>query len=165
MTNPYGQPQQPNPYGQQQPAPYGQQQPQQQYGQPPQPYGQQQPYGAQPGYGQPAPYGQPNPYGQQQPYGQQPYGYGGADINQIPDHKGWAILSIFFGGIFGIIALIKSNEVVNYKAQGNYQMAEAASNTTRTLCIIGNILGGIGCVVAIIYIIVLATATAAVSVY
>ncbi len=70
---PYGQPQQPNPYGQPQP-PYGQpsapRPPQQPYGQPSSPYGQPQqpPYG-QPGPGQPG-QGQP---GQGQP-GQPQYG-------------------------------------------------------------------------------------------
>jgi hypothetical protein len=85
--DPYAQPQQQDPYGQQQGGygqqdPYGQQsQPQQGYGQDPygqqpqqQGYGQQDPYGQQPqqGYGQ-DPYGQPQ---QQDPYGQQPGGYG-----------------------------------------------------------------------------------------
>ncbi|PRY57688.1 FHA domain-containing protein [Glycomyces artemisiae] len=71
--DPYGQPQQQDPYGQQ-PGGYGQDP----YGQPSQPqgggYGQQDPYGQQQpgGYGQ-DPYGQPQ---QQDPYGQQPGGYG-----------------------------------------------------------------------------------------
>ena len=57
--NPYGQPPQPNPYGQQ-PPPYGQPSAPPRPGQPP--------YGQPP---QPQPYGQPPPYGQpQQPYGQ-----------------------------------------------------------------------------------------------
>lgn len=150
MSSPYGpQP----PYGQQ-PQQYGQQPP---YGQPSPPYGSPAPYGQQPGpYGQqPGPYGQQGPYGQPG-YGQQPYGYGmPGDINAIPDHKGWAIATIFIGGLlFGILAIMKSNEVGQYKMQGNYQMAESASNTTRTICLIGNILGGIGCVVAIIFLII-----------
>jgi hypothetical protein len=140
LSSPYG-PQQP--YGQQpqQPQQYGQQP---QYGQPPPPYGQPSPYGQQPG-----------PYGHQ-PYGQPQYGHGmPGDIHAIPDHKGWAIATIFIGGlIFGILAIMKSNEVGQYKMQGNYRMAESASNTTRTICLIGNILGGIGCVVAIIFLIV-----------
>jgi uncharacterized RDD family membrane protein YckC len=92
-NNPYGKPQQPNPYGQQPPEQpgYGQQPPPQQPQQPQQPgyaYPPQQPQ--QPGYGQQPPpqppqqpgYGYPqqpgNPYEQQQPpgYGQQPgYAY------------------------------------------------------------------------------------------
>ncbi|MGW5052322.1 CD225/dispanin family protein [Actinokineospora sp. NPDC004072] len=136
MTNPYGQPQQP--YGQQ-PPPYGQppygQQP---YGQPPQPYGP-------PGYGQ--------PYGQ--PYGHPGYGQPYGDINAIPDYKGWAIASFFIGGIlFGILALMKSNEVGQHKMRGDYQMALSASNTTKTICLIGTILGGLGCVFGIIWVIV-----------
>ncbi|HEV7977288.1 CD225/dispanin family protein [Amycolatopsis sp.] len=180
MTNPYGQ--QPG-YGQDPgQQPFGQ--PQQGYGTPSggvpaPPYGQPQsganpvPYG-QPGapapYGQQAPFGQPAPYGQQAPYGQAPYGqqpYGapgggfggpGGDINAIPDYKTWAIISIFFGGIFGIIAIFKSNEVGQYKMQGNYPAAEQASRTTKTLCLIGNILGGIGCFFVLVSIIISATA-------
>jgi hypothetical protein len=154
LSSPYG-PQQP--YGQQpqQPQQYGQQQA---YGQPSPPYGSPAPYGQQPG-----PYGQQQPYAQgyQQPYGQQPYGYGmPGDINAIPDYKGWAIATIFIGGlIFGILAIMKSNEVTQYKMQGNYQMAESSSNTTRTICLIGNILGGIGCVVAIIFFIIASSAS------
>ena len=143
MTNPYGQPQQP--YGQQ---PYGQQpygQPPQPYGQPPQPYGQPDPYAAQAGYGQ--------PYGQQ-PYGQPGYGQPYGDINAIPDYKGWAIASFFIGGIlFGILALMKSNEVGQHKMRGDYQMALSASNTTKTICLIGTILGGLGCLTGLIILI------------
>jgi hypothetical protein len=86
-NDPYGQPQQHDPYGQQPQQGYGQDpygQPQQQdpYGQPQQGYGQQDPYGQpsqpQDPYGQPQQgYGQQDPYGQQQQqpaYGQDPYG-------------------------------------------------------------------------------------------
>jgi len=150
MTDPYGQPQQPQqPYGQ----PYGQQLPPG-YGTPsggmPVPYGQ-------PSGPMPVPYGQPAPYGQA-PYGQQPmYGmpaYAG-DPAMIKDYKGWAIVSLFLGGlILGIFAIMKSNEVGTFKAQGNFVMAEQASRTTKTLCLISTILGGIGCVVGIVLIIV-----------
>ena len=144
MTDPYGQPQQPygqQPYGQQ---PYGQQPyGQAPYGQPQQPYGQQ-------GYGHPG-YGQP--YGN--PYGQPGYGQPYGDINAIPDYKGWAIASFFIGGIlFGILALMKSNEVGQHKMRGDYQMALSASNTTKTICLIGTILGGLGCVTGLILLIV-----------
>lgn len=145
MTNPYGQPQQPHGQQPQQPhgQPYGQPQ---QYPQQPQPYAQ--PYG-QPQYGQ--------PYGQ--PYAQPGYGHPGYDIAAIPEHKGWAIATIFIGGlIFGIIAIMKSNEVTQYKMQGNYQAALAASNTTRTICIVGNILGILGCVAGLIYFIAVLSA-------
>lgn len=78
-NNPYGQPQQPNPYGQQppqQPNPYGQQPQQPGYGYPQQQPGygypqQQQPQGYQQAPGYPPP---PGPdYGQQPPYGYDPY--------------------------------------------------------------------------------------------
>ncbi|MEA5366547.1 CD225/dispanin family protein [Amycolatopsis sp., V23-08] len=141
-----------NPYGQQQP-PYGQQP--QSGGFPQQPgYGP--PSGGMPAYGQPAPYGQPPTGG----FGAPGYGMPGGDINGIKDYKGWAIASLFLGGlILGIFAIMKSNEVGTYKMQGNYMMAEQASRTTKTLCLISTILGGIGCVTAIILIIVAATAT------
>jgi len=73
-NDPYGQPQQQDPYGQQ--PGYGQQDP---YGQPQQ----QDPYGQQPGYGQPDPYGQPQ---QQDPYGQQP-GYSQPDPYGQPQQQ------------------------------------------------------------------------------
>ncbi|MGC7094187.1 CD225/dispanin family protein [Amycolatopsis lurida] len=128
------------------------------------PYGQQQPgYGQQPGgYGPPSG-GMPAPYGQQPAYGAPGGGFGGppgmpggapGGGQDIPDYKGWAIVSLFLGGvILGIFAIMKSNEVGQYKMQGNYPMAEQASRTTKTLCLISTILGGIGCVVSIILII------------
>ncbi|MBB1157376.1 MULTISPECIES: CD225/dispanin family protein [Amycolatopsis] len=135
MTNPYGQPQQP--YGGQPQQPYGQQQPYPQSGATPA-----QPYPQQP-YGQPAPYGQP--------------GFGGApggDMSAIKDYKGWAIGCIFLMWILAIFAIMKSNEVQTYKMQGNYAMAQQASQTTKTLCLIATILGALGWVVAIILIII-----------
>ncbi|MGW4062856.1 CD225/dispanin family protein [Amycolatopsis sp. NPDC004747] len=140
------------------------------------PYGQQQPYGQQPqqpGYGppsggMPAPYGQqPPPYGQPAPYGQPPtggfgapgYGMpGGGDINAIKDYKGWAIGCIFLCWILAIFAIMKSNEVGTYKMQGNYAMAEQASRTTKTLCLIATIIGALGCVLTIVWIIIAAVA-------
>ncbi|WP_020660908.1 CD225/dispanin family protein [Amycolatopsis benzoatilytica] len=139
MTNPYGQPQQP--YGQQpypqsggMPAQYGQQ-----------PYGQ--PYG-QPGYGMPPGAGMPP---------------GGGDPNAIKDYKGWAIGCIFLMWILAIFAIMKSNEVNTYKMQGNYAMAEQASRTTKTLCLIATIWGALVWVGAIIAIIISISAAAAVS--
>lgn len=145
MTNPYGQqPQQP--YGQQ---PYGQQ-PQQPYGQQPP---QQPPYGTPAGGmgmqsgGMPVPYGQAAPYGQPSPYGQP----GGGQ--EIKDYKGWAIGCIFLMWIIAIFAIMKSNEVNTYKMQGNYAMAEQASRTTKTLCLTATIIGGVGCLFGIIWLI------------
>ncbi|EMD26285.1 hypothetical protein B0293_38700 [Amycolatopsis azurea DSM 43854] len=156
MTNPYGQ--QPG-YGQQQP--YGQQPPPG-YGPPsgatPAPYGQ--PSGATPmPYGQPAPYGQPSPYGQPAPYGAPGGMPGGGDINSIPDYKGWAIGCIFLCWIIAIFAIMKSNEVNTYKMQGNYAAAMDASKSTKTMCMIASIIGGVGCLFSILWII-LAAATA-----
>lgn len=156
MTNPYGQQpyQQPQPgYGPPSaptPAPYGQPAPQ--YGQP---YAQQVPPYGQPPYGQP-PYGQP--YGQPgygQPYGQpgfagQPGAPGGQDI---PDYKGWAIGCIFLFWILAIFAIMKSNEVGTYKMQGNIVAAQEASRQTKTMCTIATIIGAIGWVIGILYLI------------
>ena len=130
-NNPYGQPQQPNPYGQQppqQPDPYGQQPPQPDpYGQPPQqpgPYGQQpQPgYGypqQQPGYGYPqqqppspyqnpgyAPPGYPPPgagYGQQPPYGYDPYAQPVASYASWGKRVGGTVID---GLIIGLVPMI-----------------------------------------------------------
>jgi hypothetical protein len=66
----------------------------------------------------------------------------------------WAIVSLFLGGlILGIFAIMKSNEVGSFKAQGNYAMAQQASKTTKTLCLISTILGGIGCVAGVILVV------------
>ena len=126
------------------------------------PYGQQQPYGQQPGQPQPG-YGPPSgatpaPYGQPSPFGGGP-GMGGpgmgGPVQDIPDYKGWAIASLFLGGVLlGIFAIMKSNEVGQYKMQGNYAMAEQASRTTKTICLISTILGGLGCVLGLIIFIV-----------
>ncbi|MFE0045474.1 hypothetical protein [Streptomyces albireticuli] len=101
MSQPWQQPQQPNPYGQQQPQqPYGQQQPPQQpYGQP----GPQQPYG-QP---QPQPYAQPQP---QPPYGapQAPYGApGGYPPPPAPGRRGNPGLAV----VLAIVAMLVGSAV------------------------------------------------------
>ncbi|TVT52322.1 CD225/dispanin family protein [Amycolatopsis rhizosphaerae] len=145
MTNPYGQP---NPYGQQPGVP-------------------------QPGYGPPSG-GLPAPYSQgaypQQPYPQQPYaqspypqGYAqpgfAAPGQVIPNYKGWAIGSIFLCWIVAIFAIMKSNEVDNYLAQGNLPMAQQASQSAKTLCLVATIIGAAGIVIGIL-IVVLTAATA-----
>lgn len=98
----YGQ--QPPPYGQQQPyaqQPYGQQQ--QQYGQQPPPYGQQQQYGQ-----QPPPYGQQyaqQPYGQQQVYGQGQLQYVGVGMRFLA----LLIDAIIIGAVAGLLSFIFRN--------------------------------------------------------
>ncbi|SDY11847.1 Interferon-induced transmembrane protein [Amycolatopsis xylanica] len=108
------------------------------------------------------PYGQP--YGPPAPFGQPAYGGPpppGADINAIPDYKGWAIGSIFLFLIVGIFALMKSNEVGTYKLQGNYSMALEASKATKTLCLIATIVGGLSCLAIIaVFVVVIIAATA-----
>ncbi len=129
------------------------------------PYGQQQPYGQQPGYGppsggMPAPYGQPAPYGAP---GGMPGGMpGGGDINSIKDYKGWAIGCIFLCWIIAIFAIMKSNEVNTYKMQGNYQAAMDASRSTKTMCTIASVIGGLGCAFAIVMLIISIVAAASV---
>jgi len=142
MTNPYGQ----QGYGQQQPG-YPQS------GATPMPYGQSAPYGQQPQQG----YGQQQPYGGQ-PYGQQPYGGQPGGGQDIPDYKGWAIGCIFLMWIIAIFAIMKSNEVNTYKMQGNIPMAQAASKSTKTLCIIATCIGAAAWTLSIIMIIVSVTA-------
>ncbi|WP_370947929.1 CD225/dispanin family protein [Amycolatopsis sp. cg5] len=113
------------------------------------------PYGQQPPsqYGPPAPFGQPT-YGGPPPEG--------ADINAIPDYKGWAIGSLFLFLIVGIFALMKSNEVAAFKLQGNYAMALDASKATKTLCLIATIVGAISCLALIAVVVVIVIAAAAV---
>ncbi|MEW2503660.1 CD225/dispanin family protein [Amycolatopsis sp. NPDC047767] len=145
MTNPYGQPQ--PPYGQQ---PYGTPS-----GPMPTPYGQ---------------YGQQGQFGQQAPFGQPGYGPGmgmppGGDINAIKEYKGWAIGCIFLMWILAIFAIMKSNEVRTFKMQGNYAMAQQASQTTKTLCLIATIIGGIGYALAITFLIIGIVAATTVTTY
>ncbi|HVW40558.1 MAG TPA: CD225/dispanin family protein [Amycolatopsis sp.] len=80
-----------------------------------------------PGYGYPA---QPG-YGYQRP-------------PVIPAHKGWAVFTIFCGFIFGVVALIKVNEIEMALARGDFPRAWRASNTAKALCFIGNIFGVLG---------------------
>jgi hypothetical protein len=116
-TTPFGQPGQ-QPYGYGQPAqPWGQQQPYGQYGwgQGQQPYGQpaqgwgQQPYPqqgyAQPGYGQ-QPYGQPaHPWGQQYGYAQPPYGQA-PYYGAPPKKKRTGLIAALIGALAVIAAVV-----------------------------------------------------------
>ena len=137
MTSPYGQPPQQQPYPSPQPG----------YGPPSggMPYPPQAPY--QQGYPQ-APY-------QQAPYAQQPYGMG---TESIPSYKGWSIGCIFLFWILAIFAIIRSNEVDRYKAQGNLIAAKEASDSTRMFCLIATILGALAWVITIVMIIVAVSA-------
>jgi hypothetical protein len=53
----------------------------------------------------------------------------------------WAIVSIFLFWPLAIPALIKSTQVDRLWAEGRYGLAQQASNTTKTLCLIATILG------------------------
>jgi len=118
---------------------------------------------------QPVPQQSPQPPNQPQGYqtpppGYQapPPGYQGAPYAmgqpQIPNYLVWSIINIFLCMILGIIATIKSSEVNTKLAQGDYAGAEAASNTAKTLNIVGTILGSIGCLGWIAYMIAIAAA-------
>lgn len=156
MTNPYGQ-QPPGPQGQQVYGPPSGGMPMAPQGQPLQGQPPQQFYGQQP-YGQPP-----------QPYGQQPYGapgmagpMGGQDI---PDYKGWAIGTIFLFWILAIFAIMKSNEVNTYKAQGNLVAAQEASRQTRTMCLIATIVGAAWILFTLLWIIIAAVTVSSVPTY
>lgn len=98
--SPYGPPPSENPYGQ--PAdPYGQQQPppQNPYGEQPPPQSPQEQPAQPPGYGQPA-YGQPSSYGQQPTYGQPAYGYAGPATDKRPGTVTAAsVITLIFSGL------------------------------------------------------------------
>lgn len=137
-NDPYGQPQDPNQYpgGEQ---PYGQQPGQPEY--PQQPYGQQQYPGApQPGYGQPA-YGQPG-------FGQAPVGPNGEKLNDPDNTLGIiGLVLVFVCG--GVVGLIVSLIALNKSKKRGYK---------NTIALIGVILGGIGTVLAVLWLIIVAIA-------
>lgn len=78
---------------------------------------------------------------------------------EIPNYRGWAIVSVFLFWIVGIAAVAKSNEVNIYKARGNLVMAKRASNSARTLCLIATILSVAAVVLIIVLVIALPTST------
>lgn len=134
------------------------------------PHGEQQPYG-QPGQpGQPGPYPQ-QPYGQQ-PYGQQPYpsapppgGYGqpgyGPPPGQAPDNNlVWAILCTVLCCLpLGIVAIVKSTQVNNLWAQGQYEQAQKAADDAKKFAMWGAIVGvAVTVIIIIFYVIIIAAA-------
>jgi hypothetical protein len=122
VTQPYGQPGYGQPgYGQ---HPYG--------AYPPPAYdpnAPQQPMVYQPAYG-----AQPPAYGVQPAYGAYPPGYGPYPAPaHVPNHRGWAVATIFFGGlIFGIIGIVLSGKVDDRLRLGDVYGAEQASNSVKT---------------------------------
>ncbi len=121
---------------------------QQQPPQQPQPnYGPQQPYGEAPQQ----PYGgaQQQPYGgaQQQPYGgaQQPFGNTQNNFSYVPCPSSHMALAVFTTICcclpFGIVAIIKANDVGKYYAMGNYDAALMASADAQKWGIIALICG------------------------
>jgi len=59
------------------------------------------------------------------------------------NYLGWAIVTVFLFWPIAIAALIKSNSVDRLWSEGQYGMAQEASNTTKTLCLIATILAGV----------------------
>lgn len=110
------------------------------------------------GYQAPPPGYQPPPQGNPPGYQAPPPGY--QPQSQIPNYLVWSIINIFLCMILGIIATIKSSEVNTKLAAGDYAGAEQASNTAKTLNIIGTILGGLNCIGSVIYFIVIIVAAA-----
>jgi len=125
------------------------------------------PYGPQQPYGQP---GQPQPgYGPQQFGGGQPvivpgarsYGTGApppyavpVNIHEISNYKAWAIITVFLSLGTGILAIIRSNEVDDYKARGNAVLAKEASDSVKTLCLFAAIPAAIAWIAIIVGIII-----------
>lgn len=134
MSHPYGpppqQPGQPHqPYGSQ-PQPYGA--PQQPYGAPQQPYGQVPP----PGYGPVVvPGARSYTAGKPPPYALP------ADPNAIGNYRGWVVAALVLSLGTGILALVRSREVDEYKAQGNVVLAKEASDSVRVLCLFATFQG------------------------
>jgi hypothetical protein len=90
---------------------------------------------------QPYPAGYPGP----QPYPVHPPGYyPGYPPQGIapPNHLAWAIISIFLFWPVGIAAIIKSTQVEKFWMMGRPAMAEAASRSTKTLCVVCTVLAG-----------------------
>ncbi len=118
---------------------------------PPQPqqpnYGPQQPsYGQQPNYGPQQPnYGQQPSYGQQPNYGQQAFNAAPNNVNYVPCPPSHMALAVFTTICccfpFGIVAIIKANEVGKLYACRQYDAALLASNDAQKWGIIALICG------------------------
>ncbi|HVV09387.1 CD225/dispanin family protein [Amycolatopsis sp.] len=92
------------------------------------------------------------------PYGQPQRGYYGyPPVPEIPNHKGWAVFTLFCGFVFGVAALAKANEVDMARQRGDLPRAWQASNTAKALCVIGNIVGVVVYAALIVWIVVLAS--------
>ena len=120
------------------------------------------PYGPQqPGYGPPQAPGYPPQQGygypQQPGYGYEQQAYGYQQPPAIPTYKGWAIFTLFFGFLFGVVALIKVNEVEVAVQRGDFHRAWQASNTAKILCVIGNVFGLLCLIGLVIWAVVIAS--------
>ena len=91
----------------------------------------------------------PPPYPQAYPPpGYVPYGYyypppPPPGMVRPPNYLAWAIVTVFLFWPIAIAAIIKSNSVDRLWAEGQYGMAQEASNTTKTLCLVATILAGV----------------------
>ncbi|TCO50857.1 CD225/dispanin family protein [Actinocrispum wychmicini] len=59
------------------------------------------------------------------------------------NYLGWAIGAIFLFWPLAIPAIIKSTQVDRLWAEGRYDLARDASNTTKTLCLIATIIAAV----------------------
>ncbi|ONI76914.1 hypothetical protein ALI144C_32830 [Actinosynnema sp. ALI-1.44] len=100
------------------------------------------PYPQQPGYPPPPGY---QPMGYPQPGYPPPYGYPAYLPQQPPppNYLGWAIGAIFLFWPVAIAALIKSGQVERYWAMGQPDLARQASDSTKTLCVVATVIGGV----------------------
>ena len=74
------------------------------------------------------------------------------NINEIENHMVWSVLNILFCCFcLGFVACYYSTETKNYKIQGNFQAALAASRSARTINIIATVLGVIITINYVIY--------------
>lgn len=59
-----------------------------------------------------------------------------------PSYLVWSILATLFCCLpFGIVAIVKSSKVQSLYAQGNYDLAQQASNDAKKWCIVSAIVG------------------------
>ncbi|ESQ91508.1 hypothetical protein ABAC460_05860 [Asticcacaulis sp. AC460] len=82
-------------------------------------------------------------------------GSGHPDIHNVPTYLVWSILSTLFCCLpLGIVAIVMSANVNNYKTRGDYKGAMQASNTAKNW-VIGSVVAGIVCIVLYILLMML----------
>lgn len=104
-------------------------------------------------------------YQTQQPVSPQPMQYGSyqPQNNMAKPYYNWmtwaivgTILGFLFsciGAIFGIIGIVNSNKANTAYNYGDYVTADSANSTAKTMTIIALVLGGLGLVVSILFLV------------